>query len=189
VSFELPASPTEGLGGGRWLVVENWSTFESLCAVAALADFDGRIIFGAGTQVGTGVRALAAAAAAPAQAVLYFGDIDAGGFRAARLAASAAQAAGWPAVVPCRQLYELALSSEHRLSQPPASAELAGWAGTWFGGQLGDKVRRSLARGLIVRQEAVGLEQLTGRSFPALIDDQSESVGDARGAGPRPDAG
>jgi hypothetical protein len=92
-------------------------------------------------------------------------------------------------VVPCRQLYELALSSEHRLSQPPASAELAGWAGTWFGGQLGDKVRRSLARGLIVRQEAVGLEQLTGRSFPALIDDQSESVGDARGAGPRPDAG
>jgi len=28
-------------GGGRWLVVENWSTFESLCAVAALADSTG----------------------------------------------------------------------------------------------------------------------------------------------------
>jgi len=165
VSFELAASPLEGLwwrtlaGCGELVHVRI-----AVCGRRACR-FDGRLIFGAGTQVGTGVRALAETDVAPAPAMLYFGDIDAGGLRAARLAASAAQAAGWPAVVPCRQRYELALSSEHRLSQPPASAELAGWAATWFGGQLGDKVRRSLARGLIVRQEAVGLEQLTGRSF------------------------
>lgn len=171
-------------GGGRWLVVESWSTFESLCSVATLAGFDGRIIFRAGAQVGTRVLALADAGDVPEKPVLYFGDLDAGGLRAARLAAGVAQSAGWPAVVPCRELYELTLASEHRLPQPPASAELAGWVEQWFGGHLGERARTALVSGLIVRQEAVGLEQLSGRHLLTLLNEQPRPAADTRVTAP-----
>lgn len=113
--------------------------------------------------------ALADAEVVPERPVLYFSDLDAGGLRAARLGPSVARSAGWPAVVPCRELYEVTLASEHRLTQPPASVELAGWAEQWFGGHLGERVRIALVSGLIVRQEAVGLEQLSTSPGQARI--------------------
>jgi hypothetical protein len=127
-------------GSGTWLVVENWSTYDSLCTVAAGAAFPGRIIFGSGNQVGTRVAALADAGEAPRGPIAYFGDLDAGGIRAARLAATSARELGWPPAEPCRPLYALALSSPHRLVEPPASVESVGWTRAWFGGEPGDTI-------------------------------------------------
>lgn len=148
------------LGAGRWLIVENWSTYESLCAVARETGFDGRIIFGSGNQVGTRIAALAETAEAPSAPVAYFGDIDAGGIRAARLAVTTAANVGWPAVRPARQLYELALASPQRLTEKPASAEAVAWARSWFGDELGQRIGQCLESGSTIRQEAVGLELL-----------------------------
>lgn len=159
-----------GAGSAAWLIVENWSTFESLCT-AASAGFDGRIIFGAGNQVGTRIAALAEEGDAPAATALYFGDVDPGGIRAARLAVTAARLAGWPDLRPSPRLYELALDSRHRLSGPVASADAIDWARLWFPPGLGGRIAHLLARGDVVRQEAVGLELLESVPFDALLDD------------------
>ncbi|MCK9926690.1 DUF2220 domain-containing protein [Frankia sp. Mgl5] len=159
------------LGAGTWLIVENWSTFESLCTVAEADGFDGRIIFGSGNQVGTRLAALADKGDTPASPVLYFGDIDVGGIRAARLAVTTAQGAGWPAIRPCRPLYELALASPHRLRVQPASADTVSWTTAWIAGELGQQVAMCLTRGEAVRQEAVGLEILGPAPFAELVAD------------------
>src|SRR5262249_53367220 len=91
-----PPVQQEILGDGTWLIVENWSTFESLCAVARTVQSNARIIFGSGNQVGTRIAALVEGGETPAGPVLYFGDVDPGGIRAARLAVAAAADAGWP---------------------------------------------------------------------------------------------
>jgi hypothetical protein len=148
------------LGPGPWLVVENWSTYESLGIAAAGDTGGGRIIFGSGNQAGTRLMALADAGERPAQPVLYFGDVDAGGIRAARLAVTTARQLDWPPVEPCRPLYALALDSPHRLADAPAGSASVNWARRWIGGGLGDEIAGCLAAGRTVRQEAVGLEIL-----------------------------
>lgn len=157
------------LGPGPWLVVENWSTFESLGSTAARCGFSGRVIFGSGNQVATRLAALADANERPARPVLYFGDIDGGGVRAARLAATVARQLDWPPVEPCRPLYALALESPHRLADTPAAGHSVDWARTWIGGTLGDQVADCLASGRAVRQEGVGLEALRGRDVRSLL--------------------
>jgi hypothetical protein len=156
-------------GDGRWLIVENWSTFDSLSVMAQKGGFNGRVIFGAGNQVGTRIAALTESGESPEHPVLYFGDIDAGGLQASRLAVRAAHEAGWPVVLPAATLYELALATPHRLSVPPGTASMVAWATNWMGGRLGPKVGDCLLSGRGVRQEAVGLETLSSMSFDVLV--------------------
>jgi hypothetical protein len=118
--------------------------------------------------VGTRLAALADAGESPGRPVAYFGDIDAGGMRAARLAVASARDLGWPPVEPCRPLYALALESPHRLADTPASTDSVAWTRGWLGGDLGDAIAASLAAGQAIRQEAVGLEALR-RTSPATL--------------------
>lgn len=161
-------------GPGRWLIVENWSTFESLSIAGDQAGFDGRLIFGAGNQVGTRIAALDDTGERPDVPLLYFGDLDAGGVKAAQLACTVAREVGWPEVHPCRPLYALAMRSPHRLRIAPVAAATVGWARDWIGGTLGEQIAHCLARGAAVRQEAVGLEVLASVPFDQLVhDDES----------------
>jgi hypothetical protein len=54
----------------------------------------------------------------------------------------------------------------------------------WFGGHLGERARTALVSGLIVRQEAVGLEQLSGRHLLTLLNEQPRPAADTRNTAP-----
>jgi hypothetical protein len=157
------------LGPGRWLLVENWSTYESLCAAAVASAFDGRIVFASGNQVGTRLEALAHQDHTPTEPIAYFGDLDPGGIRAARLAVDGAYRLGWPEIRPAEGLYQLAFASPHRLRCDPLPPGTARWAHAWFGSVLADQVVGELTAGRAVRQEAVGLEILSGKNLEQLI--------------------
>jgi hypothetical protein len=157
------------LGSGRWLLVENWSTYESLCATAVTGGFDGRIVFGSGNQIGTRLEALAHQSRGPTEPIAYFGDLDPGGIRAARLAVDGARRLRWPEILPAEGLYQLALASPHRLRCDPLPPRTARWVHEWFGSVLADQVVGELTAGRAVRQEAVGLEILSGSNLEQLL--------------------
>jgi hypothetical protein len=148
------------LGDGPWLFVENYTTYHSLALRARVCGFDGRIVWSAGTQVGTRLSALASEELPP-PSCWYFGDIDAGGLRAARLAERRAAEVGFGAVNPTRGLYRLALDcGQETGGASPAPAALTTWARTWLSGDLGDKVADVAARGGRIVQEHVDVEKL-----------------------------
>jgi hypothetical protein len=148
------------LGPGDWLVIENYTTYVSVSRRARELDFPGRIVWGSGTQVGTRLTALAAAGTRPPETCWYFGDLDAGGFQAARLAVRRATELDLGPVVPARGLYRLALTHGHpRHSR--AAAETAQWAEDWLGGALGTETGAIVRAGRRIVQEHVGLELLT----------------------------
>jgi hypothetical protein len=81
-----PPVHQEVLGPGPWLVFENWTTYRTLGAVARRVGWSGRLIWGAGNQVGTRLTSLAAVDGVVPTRLRYFGDIDAAGFKMARTA-------------------------------------------------------------------------------------------------------
>lgn len=105
-----PPVHQEILGTGLWLVVENWTTFRTLTGAAHRCGWDGRLVWGAGNQVGTRLSSLAATERAPHR-LAYFGDIDTAGFRIARLATSRATALGLGELIPAWELYRLCNSA------------------------------------------------------------------------------
>jgi hypothetical protein len=160
-----PPVHQEILGNGPWLVVENWTTFRTLAATARSYGWTGRLIWGAGNQVGTRLISLAATEPAPADGVYYFGDIDTAGFRIARMAAARAQEYGLGALEPARELYLTCCDAGTPRATPyPAGVELQGWLRGWLGGQLGERIAGIVADGGRIVQETIGVE------FLATID-------------------
>lgn len=151
------------LGEGPWLVVENYTTYRSIGARAEELGFDGRVVWGSGNQVGTRLSALVASAFRPVRC-WYFGDIDKGGFGAAKLACSRAKELDLPEMTPARGLYRLALKAagNRRAVGTRAASALVEWARTWLGGALGDTATQVLTEGQRVVQEHVGQELLAG---------------------------
>ena len=154
------------LGDGPWLIVENYTTYRSVAGWAADRGFDGRVVWGSGNQVGTRLAALALAGA-PCPALYYFGDIDFGGFKVAKMGLRRAGELGLGLLVPARGLYQLALKvGLRRPTGHRGSIELAGWAGTWLGGPLGVAAAGIVAGGQHVVQEHVGTEVLADLGRP-----------------------
>lgn len=157
-----PPVEQTNLGTGDWLLIENYTTYVSICRCAIELGYTGRIVWGSGNQVGTRLTALAAGGEPRPARCWYFGDIDAGGFRAARHAAQRAGDLGLGPVRPARGLYRLALA---RGGDNPASAgrparEIAQWAREWLGGALGERAAKIVRTGHRVVQEHAGMEWL-----------------------------
>jgi hypothetical protein len=150
------------LGPGDWLVVENYTTYVSIGRRAGDLGFTGRILWGSGNQVGTRLSALAATGATRPARCWYFGDIDAGGFRVARLASVRAVELNLGPVTPAGGLYGLALRHGVRRAAGRGSAEAAEWARRWLGGSLGERAAEIVGAGERIVQEHVGTELLAG---------------------------
>lgn len=154
-------------GEGTWLIVENFTTYHSISRRAAELGFGGQIIWGAGTGVTTRLAALATEHQPPPR-IVYFGDVDAGGFRIARSAAARAEALSLPPVMAAKGLYRLSL--QHGEAKPVANARavnpaLAQWADAWLGTPLSESVTELLTARKRIVQETVGTELLTTTSL------------------------
>lgn len=165
-----PAEQTV-LGPGAWLLVENYTTYVTLARLGAETGFDGRVVWGAGNQVGTRLSALAAAGEAP-QRLWYFGDVDAGGFKVARSAFIRAAELGFGHLFPAWRLYRLALElgTIQPVKKPsPLRLAPATWVLDWLGGDLGPRCVEIVDGGGRIVQEWVGRRQLTGRRLLELL--------------------
>jgi hypothetical protein len=156
-----PPVHQEILGPGPWLIVENWTTFRSLAGAARDCGWTGRLIWGAGNQVGTRLTSLAATSERPEAGLAYFGDIDVAGFRIARMAASRADNLDLGNLAAARALYRLC----HDVGTPRTitrqrPADLGRWTEDWLGGTLGLEISRLIADGGRIVQEAIGVELL-----------------------------
>ncbi|SDE61697.1 hypothetical protein SAMN04488581_4363 [Mycolicibacterium neoaurum] len=150
------------LGAGDWLIVENFTTYHSIGRRAAELGFVGQIIWGAGTGVTTRLAALATEHRPPPR-IIYFGDVDAGGFRIARSATARAETLSLPPVVAATGLYHLSL--RHGEAKPVTNARavnpaLAQWANSWLGAPLNESVAELLTARRRIVQETVGTELL-----------------------------
>jgi Uncharacterized protein conserved in bacteria C-term(DUF2220) len=156
-----PPVHQEILGPGPWLIVENWTTFGSLARAARDCGWNGRLIWGAGNQVGTRLTSLAAAAERPDGGLHYFGDIDTAGFRIARMAASRAENLGLGKLTAARALYQLCSDAgTPRTIARQTAGDLEQWTQDWLGGTLGLKISRLIADGCRIVQETIGVELL-----------------------------
>ncbi|QQQ80123.1 hypothetical protein IOD16_18095 [Saccharothrix sp. 6-C] len=160
------------LGDRSWLVIENYTTYRSISDRAEQLGFDGRVVWGSGNQVGTRLAALSTMAPAPT-ACWYFGDIDTGGLRVAKLAESRAAELALPPVIPARGLYRLLL--HHGASRPSntalPTAALVAWARAWFDEPLGEAATSAVADGKRLVQEYVGVEVLSGTTLADWFDE------------------
>ncbi len=155
-----PPVHQEILGVGPWLVIENWTTFRTLAGAARRCGWEGRLIWGAGNQVGTRLTSLAAAEPAP-QRLMYFGDIDSAGFRIARMAAARAAALNLGELTAAHELYRMChAAGVPRTTTHAADAELQQWIQAWLTGPLGDGIARLVADGGRIVQETIGVEFL-----------------------------
>jgi hypothetical protein len=156
-----PPVHQEVLGPGPWLVIENWTTFRTLASAARRCGWTGRLIWGAGNQVGTRLTSLAATEPAPGRGLTYFGDIDTAGFRIARMAAGRAETLGLGEVNAARELYQVCCAAgTPRTTTRHAADDLQEWIQQWLGGTLGQKIARIVADGGRIVQETIGVELL-----------------------------
>jgi len=137
----------------------------SIARPAAETAFDGRIVWGSGSQVGTRLAALTAAGEKREGAQLwYFGDVEAGGFRVARSAQLRADEYRLGILMPATGLYRLALERGRRRAVEkdarPASPRTLAWAREWLPATLGDACAEIAETGLRIVQESVGREVL-----------------------------
>lgn len=160
-------------GSGDWLIIENYTTYVSISRAARRHGFDGRIVWGSGSQVGTRLMALAATGDRPRRC-WYFGDIDTGGFQAARLADTRATDLGFGAIAPARGLYRLAITLGHdrrTTGGRTPSKELTQWICSWLGESLAETVIALVSHGQRIVQENVGTEVLeTGENLAEWLD-------------------
>lgn len=151
-------------GPSDWLIVENYTTYHSLGRRARELGFDGHIIWGSGNGVASRLAALAAEPAGPPR-LYYFGDIDVGGFRIARSAASRAITLGLPPLLAASGLYQLTLDMgecRNDTNSRNPDPTLAGWIRQWLDTSLADAVVEVLAARQRIVQETVGRELLAG---------------------------
>jgi hypothetical protein len=152
----------EILGPGSWLIVENWTTFRTLARAAQHCEWDGRLIWGAGNQVGMRLTSLAATDDTPSRGLRYFGDIDTAGFRIARMAFGRAERLGLGELNAARELYELCCDvGVPRTTLRSAGDDLTQWTQNWLGGTLGQRISRIVASGGRIVQETIGVEMLS----------------------------
>ncbi|OPX05555.1 hypothetical protein B1790_31405 [Mycobacterium sp. AT1] len=149
-------------GAGDWLILENYTTYHSLGRRARDLGFDGHIIWGSGNGVATRLAALAAEPARPPR-LYYFGDIDVGGFRIARTAATRAAVLGLPPLLAASGLYQLTLDMgvqrrDKNTRNPDPT--LAVWIYKWLHTDLADAIVGVLAARKRIVQETVGREVL-----------------------------
>jgi hypothetical protein len=155
-----PPVHQEILGPGPWLIVENWTPYRTLTNAARRCRWDGRLIWGAGNQVGTRLTTLAATEGAPSK-LWYFGDVDTAGFRMARMAAGRAETLRFGELQAARELYQVCC--DNGAARPTANRaldDLRGWTESWLGGTLGQEVGEIVAGGGRIVQETVGAELL-----------------------------
>lgn len=150
------------LGAGDWLLVENFTTYHSLANRARELGFDGQIIWGAGNGVTTRLAALATESTRPPQ-LYYFGDIDAGGFRIARMAATRAATLQLPHLRAAQGLY--ALTEKHGVPRADTNArspspDMLAWTQDWLTEPLNGAVAALLTAKQRIVQETVGTELL-----------------------------
>jgi Wadjet protein JetD, C-terminal len=156
-----PPVHQEILGPGPWLVIENWTTYRTLADAARRHGWDGRLVWGAGNQVGTRLSSLAATEGAPIDGLRYFGDIDTAGFRIARMAASRAETLGLAELLPAGALYRMCCDvGTIRTTANRAGDDLRRWTRDWLGGTLGRVAAEIIAGGGRIVQETVGVELL-----------------------------
>lgn len=165
-------------GTGTWLVVENYTTFVSLTRRAETTTFDGRTIWGAGTQVGTRLSALALAGERTSS-ITYFGDIDAGGFRVARSAAHRCQDLGFGALEPASGLYQLALRHGIPCPDPTSrgASDIAAWTRSWLEGETGTQAATIVSSAQRIVQESVGTEVLAAHRLSDLLRESCRALG------------
>jgi hypothetical protein len=165
-----PPVHQEILGDGPWLLLENWTTFTTLTTYARACGWSGRLVWGAGTQVGTRLESLAVSEPAPAGGLWYFGDVDTPGFSIARMAADRADRLGFGPTRPATALYALCYEAGSvRPGTKPAQDALSQWIIDWIGEPLGRKLVTVLAgKGKIV-QETVGVELLATQDATRLL--------------------
>ncbi|MGC7098304.1 Wadjet anti-phage system protein JetD domain-containing protein [Amycolatopsis lurida] len=157
-----------------WLVIENYTTYISLSRRAAELGFDGQIIWGAGNQVRTRLRTLAACGERPLEC-WYFGDVDAGGFRIARSAWQCVRDLGFEELRPAKGLYSLAIEYGKRRPSgrtPRMSGATAAWVWDWLDESLGDVCLAVARSGERVVQENVGVEVLAATALSDWFNDR-----------------
>lgn len=160
-------------GPGDWLIVENYTTYHSISVRAGQVGFDGRLIWGAGKQVGTRLAALALAGENAPPCCYYFGDLDIAGFRIAKSAAAKASDIGLPALRPARGLYRLALRhgvAPEAKAPPRVDAALLDWVRDWLGEEIGVPATALLGAGRRIVQEYVGSELLASTVVSEWFD-------------------
>jgi hypothetical protein len=156
-----PPVHQESFGSGPWLVVENWTTYRTLISAARRCRWDGRLIWGAGNQVGTRLATLAATECAPSGGLWYFGDVDTAGFRMARMAAGRAETLSLGGLHAARELYRMCCNAGSECTTANrAPDDLRWWTQTWLGGTLGQEVGEIVAGGGRIVQETIGVELL-----------------------------
>ncbi len=145
--------------GPVMLLVENWSTYESLGATLPTAGEVGAVVYSAGNTLST---VLSAVADSPPTALAYFGDLDVRGLEMPAAANRLTAELGLPPLTPAGVLYGLLLRHGQRdLVGTPPEPDRVRRAVEWLPAHLQTDVRELLAAGHRMAQEAVGLEVLT----------------------------
>lgn len=159
------------LGPGPWLVIENWTTYITLADAARDSGWKGRLIWGAGNQVGTRLTSLAATESRPSD-LWYFGDIDTAGFGIARTASTRATSLGINQTRAARDLYRACFDAGvPRQTAKRAPDDLGLWTREWLGGDLGRRTAGFIAEGQRIVQETVGVEHLASMDVARLMPD------------------
>lgn len=147
------------------LLVENWSTYESLAAVLPADGDVGIVVYSAGNSVGAVLTALADE---PPAALAYFGDLDVRGLEMPAAADGLTAELGLPRLVPAATLYRLLLNHGRRATaETVPDAARVRRAVDWLPSALRPAVRQVLDLGDRMAQEAVGLELLL--TTPAAV--------------------
>ncbi|SDY62467.1 hypothetical protein SAMN05660209_03299 [Geodermatophilus africanus] len=142
------------------LLVENWSTYESLTATLPADGEIGTVAYSAGNSLGAVLTVLADD---PPAALAYFGDLDVRGLEIAAAGARLVDDLGLPPLLPAAGLYRLlmdhGLPADTDADVTPAKVRKAV---VWLPAELRPPAEAVLMEGKRVAQEAVGLELLTG---------------------------
>lgn len=161
----------EILGPGAWLVIENWTTYRTLADAGRRHGWEGRLIWGAGNQVGAHLASLAATGSVPTNGLRYFGDVDTAGFRIARMAAGRAETLRLGELRPAVELYRVChTAGTIRSTANRAAEELQRWTRDWLGGTLGRVAGEIIADGGRIVQETVGVELLNTIDAAQLLE-------------------
>lgn len=155
------------------LVVENWTTYQTLGWVAQRSGWSGTVLWGAGNQVTSRIEAAADMLEQPQQ-VRYFGDVDVVGLRLARDVTATCETVGWPAPAPAVGLYRLLVDAGRPIPASGRAPRVPAWMEAWLADWFGDAALAAQAVDVAARgrlpQEAVGRVALTNQSLSDLID-------------------
>lgn len=152
-----------------WLIVENYTTYQTLSWLAGRTGWQGRLLWGAGNQAVARLEAAVDALGANARALWYFGDVDAVGLRLARDVTTAGATLGLPECRSARPLYRMVLAGGAPVpGSGRVSASLEQWLQGWLGPALACQATRSATQGRLP-QEAVRRDVVDGHQLADLL--------------------